>query len=67
MSEGMCASGAAREPKVNGGAARSNRMSEKKMDSSVRAWPNTFINNAMPITLGTSLGSCGMRNFIPGL
>ncbi|MXQ80740.1 hypothetical protein E5288_WYG008925 [Bos mutus] len=34
MSEGICASGAACEPKVNGGAAQSNRMSEKKMDSS---------------------------------
>ncbi|KAI4531574.1 hypothetical protein MG293_018088 [Ovis ammon polii] len=30
MSEGICASGAAREPKVNGGAARSNRMSREE-------------------------------------
>lgn len=30
MSEGICASGAAREPKVNGGAAWSNRMSREE-------------------------------------
>lgn len=37
------------------------------MDTIVLAWPKTFINNSVPITLGTSLDSCGMGNFIPGL
>lgn len=44
-----------------------NRVSGRKMDTIVLAWPKTFINNSVPITLGTSLDSCGMGNFIPGL
>lgn len=67
MSEGICASRVARMPKVNRGAVRSNPMSGRKMDSIGLVWPRTFINNAMPITLETSLDSCWMRNFIPGL
>lgn len=54
-------------PKVNGRAAWNNRVSGRKMDTIVLAWPKTFINNSVPITLGTSSDSCGMGNFIPGL
>lgn len=67
FNEGICAARVARRLKVNGGPACCNQMSERKMDTIVLAWLNTFINNAMPITLGTNLESCGMGNFIPGL
>lgn len=67
VNEGFCTAGVARVPKVNRGAAWSNQMSARKMDTIVLSWPNTFINNAMPITLGTSLDSCGMGNLIPRL
>lgn len=67
VNEGICTARVARMSKVNRGAAWSNQMSGRKMDTIVPTWPNTFINNAMPITLGTNLDSCGMGNFIPGL
>lgn len=67
VNEGIRATAVAHMPKVNGVAAWSNQMSGRKMDTIVLTWPNTFINNAMPITVGTSLDTCGIGNFIPGI
>lgn len=39
----------------------------RKMDVTVPAWPSAFINNAVPITLGTSLDAHGVGNYSSGL
>lgn len=39
----------------------------RKMDATVPTWPSAFINNAVPITLGTSLDSHGVGNHSSGL
>ena len=67
VNEGACAAGVARLPKGSKGA---HPASGRTVDATVLTRPTAFINNTVPITLGTSLDSCGMGNkepFIPGL